>query len=227
LGNLAHRNGEICSHTRVERHDNQSNVVKDDNKDIEKAECPATSSQAGGEISSQPSLYFKLLSWITGWTGEHLTDTRRRQIEEAVEVLQAAGYTEQELRDYWNTVWRKDWRYLKDGRRPHINDVRAGIGALHFTGDEIPDFCGADDASDGSQSWAESENSFGSRPFVSINGVSSPQVFPVESVAAGEHDHSPHIDTPSKGAVTSVASQADDDNQPETLPITEKKPFVV
>ena len=52
------------------------------------------------------------------------------QIAQTVGILQRAGYTEDDLRNFWHTVWKKDWRWTRNRENPTLVQVRAEIGKL-------------------------------------------------------------------------------------------------
>lgn len=81
-------------------------------------------------------IFFELYAWICGIDWQTCNDNKRGQLNQACGKLKAAGYTEQDLRAFWQDVWLTDWRWTKHGSRPTIQQVRNEIGKVRD--DPIP-----------------------------------------------------------------------------------------
>ena len=76
--------------------------------------------------------FFHGVCYIVGWDYKTLTSEQQAQVAQTVGILQKAGYERPHLRQFWETVWPKDWRWLKHKQRPTLNQLRSEIGKLRI-----------------------------------------------------------------------------------------------
>lgn len=91
---------------------------------------PASPPQAEHAAPTPQQLFFKRVCWVVGWNHETLTASQRGQVAQAIGVLSKAGYTEDSISQWWDAVWKKDFRWRQHHSRPTLTQLRAEIGKL-------------------------------------------------------------------------------------------------
>jgi hypothetical protein len=66
-----------------------------------------------------------------------LTKESRGEVAQIVKTFQLAGYTLDDLRNWWTNVWLKDWRSKQGRSRPTTKQLRDNIGQVKL-GKELP-----------------------------------------------------------------------------------------
>jgi hypothetical protein len=132
--------GDIASLTRVERNNNLHYNSKGGDRARDPLPAapdvtpPPPTADGGSTSQHSPSPVFRaLVCWILGWEEQTLPTDRRAQLTETVDALARAGYSEQDLRAFWDRIWRRDWRYKRDRSHPTLNQLRAEIGKLRLS----------------------------------------------------------------------------------------------
>ena len=74
---------------------------------------------------------------VVGWDCKTIDEKSRLQLAQTAKILTEAGYTPADLDQWWDQVWKLDWRWTQKHSRPTLNQLRQEIGKVR-TVSEIP-----------------------------------------------------------------------------------------
>lgn len=86
---------------------------------------------------SKQDLFFERMCWIVGVDWQTVSREKRGELNQAKGVLTKAGYTAEDLVEFWDKVWKRDFRWKDKKSRPTISQLRSEIGKVK-TGNELP-----------------------------------------------------------------------------------------
>lgn len=91
-------------------------------------------------VSAEWQAYLEALCWVCHGhqKTDALTEVQLGALTAEAKKIRDAGYSKDELRDWWKQVWRNDWRWDKGRQRPRPDEVRSSIPILR-AGDEADD----------------------------------------------------------------------------------------
>lgn len=96
------------------------------------------SPNSAAPLPTEQQRKFQLLCNIVGWDYKTLTKEQQGQVAQTLGILTKAGYTEEDLSQFFDKVWSKDWRWQNHRSYPTLSQVRAEIGKLRAAPDTVP-----------------------------------------------------------------------------------------
>lgn len=139
------RKEDIPSHARVEP--NALTTTTTTTTTTAFPDTPSTTKPAKRPESSEPrdlthqQKYFALVCSIVGWDPKVLTKDQQGQVAQTVRILSEGQYGLEDLVAFWNQIWKKDWRVIRNPKcRPTLKQLREEIGKLRVDDRGLEEF---------------------------------------------------------------------------------------
>jgi hypothetical protein len=84
--------------------------------------------------------YLEALCWVCHGhqNTKALTEAQMGALTAEAKKIRELGYSKEDLREWWQKVWRLDWRWDKGRQRPRPDEVRSSIPILRATPEDDP-----------------------------------------------------------------------------------------
>ena len=114
---------------------------KDIKETIKEKECAShrtpASTSAATQSDTPRDFFLERMWWIVGVDWNTIPANKRGELNQAKGILTKAGYSADDLVEFWEKVWKKDFRWRDKRSRPTIQQLRLEIGKVKAT-DVIP-----------------------------------------------------------------------------------------